>query len=305
MKYLADRAQLYRQIREFFSDREVLEVDVPVVGRSAALDPNLDTLSVSSGDQTYYLQTSPEYFHKRLLATGSGSIYSLTRAFRQGELGRLHNPEFTILEWYRVGFSMQDLIDETTELLCRLMPGLDVVQNSYAELFENCLGINPHRISAAEINGLVDKHTSFQGELSFDTGLELLFCQVVEPTLPKAIQVVTHYPFGQAALARLGTDANGDAVAQRFEIYVNGVELANGYEELTDPVEQRDRFEQEQKARSQRGLAIPEIDTKLLKAMESGIPDCSGVAMGLDRLLMLQVGASRLSEVLSFDWDSI
>jgi lysyl-tRNA synthetase class 2 len=305
VKYIAERARLYRQIRDFFAARHVLEVDVPTVGRTAALDPNLEALQVVSGKQTYYLQTSPEYFHKRLLSAGSGSIYSLTRAYRQGEQGRLHNPEFAILEWYQVGFTMQDLIDETLSLLDGIKPDLSITQNSYAELFEEHLGINPHQVSTAEVNHLVEKHTSYRGELSLDSALELLFSQAVEPRLPTGIQVVTHYPSGQAAMARRIEDACGYSVALRFEIYLEGVELANGYEELTDPDEQRNRFEQEQKARSQRGQSIPEIDTKFLAALESGLPPCSGVALGVDRLLMLKEGASRLSDVVTFDWESL
>lgn len=305
MNYLAERAQLYRQIREFFADRHVLEVDVPVIGRTAALDPNLEALKVTGGDQARYLQTSPEYFHKRLLAGGSGSIYSLTRAFRQGELGRLHNPEFAILEWYRVGFKMQDLIDEVLHLLNALIPGQNLAQNSYAELFEKHFGVNPHRLSVSEINQLVERHTSYQGELSTDSSLELLFSQVIEPELPQGIQVVTHYPSGQAALAKLVADGDGDRVALRFEVYLNGIELANGYEELIDPVEQHSRFEHEQQVRSLSGQSVPEIDCKFLAALESGLPECSGVALGLDRLLMLQVGASRLDEVLAFGWDAL
>jgi len=305
VKYLAERAQLYRQIRDFFAARDVLEVDVPTLGRRAALDPNLEALQVVCENQTYYLQTSPEYFHKRLLSAGSGSIYSLTRAYRQGEQGRLHNPEFAILEWYQVGFTMQDLVDETLSLLDGIKPGMGINQNSYAELFEEHLGLNPHKISAAEVNQLIEKHTSYRGELSLDSALELLFSQAVEPRLAAGIQVVTHYPSGQAAMARRIDDENGYAVALRFEIYLDGVELANGYEELTDPHEQRDRFEQEQKTRAQRGQPIPEIDTKFLAALEAGLPPCSGVALGLDRLLMLREGALRLSDVMNFDWESL
>lgn len=305
MKYLVERAQLYRQIRDFFAEKHVLEVDVPVIGRTAALDPNLEALAVLAGDQTYFLQTSPEYFHKRLLAQGSGSIYSLTHAFRQAEWGRLHNPEFALLEWYRLDFSMQQLIAEVVSLLSVLIPGVSVRQGTYASLVEQRLGINPHRVSEEELNQLVERHTSYQGHLTFNSALELLFNQVIEPQMSKGLQVVTHYPASQSALAKVATDDQGDSVALRFEVYLNGVELANGYEELTDPEEQQSRFENEQQTRAKQGQQVPDIDSKFLDALKSGLPACSGVALGLDRLLMAKVGADSLADVLAFGWEEL
>lgn len=304
MKYLAERAQLYRQIREFFAERDVLEVEVPTIGRTAALDPNLEALPVGA-DKTHYLQTSPEYFHKRLVSQGSGSIYSLTRGYRAGEKGRLHNPEFAILEWYRVGFSMQELIEDVIGLLGEVLADQAVTQFSYADLFEEYLGIDPHSVALVEINSLLAQHTSYQGELPVTSALELLFSQVIEPRLPTGIQVVTHYPREQAALAKLAIDEQGRNVALRFEIYLDGIEMANGYEELTDANEQRERFAQEQEYRLHSGQQVPEVDTKFLAALESGLPECSGVALGIDRLLMLKVGASQLSDVMTFDWDAL
>ena len=304
LNVLAARAVLYRQIRQYFDEQGVLEVDVPVLGRSASLDPNLDAMVVAD-DGPLYLQTSPEYFHKRLLASGSGSIFSLTRAFRRGEQGRLHNPEFAILEWYRVHYAMQELIEDVVNLLRSLFPDLAVTQATYADLFEAALNINPHRASEDEINRLVAEHSSYRGKLSSRAGLELLFSQVLEAQMADGLQVVTHYPQNQAALARLTADAQGNRVALRFEVFINGLELANGYQELTDAEEQRARFALEQEERRSVGLAVPDMDEKLLQALEQGMPECSGVALGLDRLLMIRLGADHLAEVLSFDWGDL
>jgi elongation factor P--(R)-beta-lysine ligase len=277
---------------------------VPVVGRTAALDPNLQALSVYTAER-HYLQTSPEYFLKRLLAEGSGSIYSLAHAFRGGEIGRLHNPEFALLEWYRVGFDMGQLIDDCLQLLGQFFPDAPIALNTYAELFQTHLGIDPHGCSADSIQSLVANKTSYQGALSATTGLELLFSQVIEPQLPAGIQVVTHYPADQAALAKIVEGGQGHQVALRFEIYLNGIELANGYEELTDADEQQQRFEREQQVRSAADQEVPEIDRKFLQALRKGLPPCSGVALGLDRLLMILVGADSISEVMTFPWQDL
>ncbi len=305
MDHLARRAQLYQQVRAYFSGQGVLEVDVPVIGRSAALDPNLESLAVDNGGQPFYLQTSPEYFMKRLLAAGSGSIYALTRAFRRAEQGRLHNPEFALLEWYRLGYDLQQLIEDVLALLKTLLPEAQVALHGYAELFERHMGCHPLTASLAELNQLVAQHTSYRGELSRSQAFDLLFSQVIEPRLPAGIQVVTHYPPEQAALAQLARDATGREVALRFEVYLDGVELANGYQELTDPLEQRQRFAADQGQRAAAGLAVPAMDEKFLAALAQGLPACSGVALGLDRLLMRLVGAQSLAEVMPFGWDAL
>ncbi len=301
---LAARAELYRSIRDYFSQQQVLEVDVPVIGRTAALDPNLESLAVLASGGTYYLQTSPEFFHKRLLAQGSGSIYSLTHAFRQGEQGTRHNPEFTLLEWYRVGYDMDALIEDVLSLLHHLKPGRSVSRFSYAEVFQRHLSIDPHQVSDETLNSLVAQHTSYQGQLARDAALQLLMSDVVEPQFPAGITVIHHFPASQAALAQIEKDEEARDIALRFEVFWNGLELANGYQELNDASEQRTRFEAEQRLRAQQGLQVPTIDEKFLRVLND-IPACSGVALGVDRLLMCLTGAETIQEVQTFPWPDL
>lgn len=294
---LAARAELLKTLRAFFDARGVLEVETPLLCSGTITDPAIDPI----GCDGRWLQTSPEYPMKRLLAAGSGPIYQVCKAFRSGEAGPRHNPEFTLLEWYRPGFSLAQLMDEVAEVVIAILGVRPVQVLTYRELFQNTLGIDPHAASRETLEEFARQRLDYSGgEETRDTWLDLLLTHLVEPQL-KDLVLVHDYPASQAALARLRDD--GDVVvAERFELYVDGVELANGYLELTDPVEQRARFEADNQSLVARGEPARPIDEHLLAAMESGLPDCAGVALGLDRLLMMKLGSERLDRALSFDW---
>ncbi|MCR8923104.1 EF-P lysine aminoacylase EpmA [Dasania sp. GY-MA-18] len=305
---LQHRAQLLAQTRQFFAERGVLEVETPLLCQHAVTDPHMPILAADNpllGEQPYYLQSSPEYAMKRLLAAGSGPIYQLCKAFRGGEQSRRHNPEFSMLEWYRPGFDHFQLMDEISDLLIALMAVPAAQQISYGELFEQHLGINPHTATATQLEQLARQQLDIQMHSDQrDDWLNLLIAEVIEPKLGFDTPLFIYdYPASQAALARLATDANGHAVAQRFELYVQGIELANGYFELTDSAEQARRFQQEQQQRQQLNQPAMASDAYLLAALESGLPECAGVALGFDRLVMLALQCERIDEVLSFTSD--
>lgn len=303
------RAELYQTIRLFFAEKNVLEVDTPVLSNAASCDVNLDSFSsylVDNAQETQrlYLQTSPEFSMKRLLASGSGSIYQIAKSFRRGESGRFHNPEFTLLEWYRVSFSMADLIEEMVELLMMCFnENLAFRTVSYGQLFQQFTGLTPH---SANLNELMT-YASEQGNPeavnicggSLANGLDYVFSQYIQPKLKtNVVYFVTDYPVCMAMLAKI-SDAE-PKVAKRFEVYFKGVELANGYEELTDWQQQKERFQQELVERERDGLEPVPMDINLLAALECGLPACSGVALGLDRLLMLMTDAASIDDVLTF-----
>ena len=305
-RQLCQRADIVQQVRQFFIVRDVLEVDTPLLMPTPVTDPYLETFSVSvmtdAGRKQRYLQTSPEYAMKRLLAGGSGSIFQLCKAFRDDELGRMHRAEFTMLEWYRIGFDDHQLMSEVSDLLCELLQCNRADQYSYQDVFMQVLGVDPHQIGTDQLRYLAKQHCHLcvQATLNRDDYLQLLFQHVIEPTLGKhAPAIVYDFPASQAALARLKR-VNGVEVAARFEVYFQGVELANGYWELTDPTVQRQRFEQDLIRRQELGVSSVPIDTRLLGALEHGLPDCAGVALGFDRLLMLAMGANNINEVNTF-----
>ncbi|MFT5083334.1 MAG: lysyl-tRNA synthetase class 2 [Lentisphaeria bacterium] len=306
LQILVDRAQLFAKIRQFFSQNAVLEVDVPVLGASTVTDPQLASLALNFGGRDYFLQTSPEFFMKRLLAQGVGAIYSLGRAFRKDEVGRKHNPEFTMLEWYRPGFDEHRLIDEVIALIQFVCPDIGVHKVSYQSLFEQYIGLNPHTASIAELAeaaklglGVAWPHEPR------NTWLDVLFTHLIEPHLNDRLTAVFDYPSSQCALAKLGKNEHGSDVARRFEVYWRGCELANGYCELIDPDIQRQRFEYDNQARAELGLPAIAIDEKFLAALHLGLPECSGVALGVDRLLMCILNASDIREVMPFVFDAL
>ncbi len=385
MEALRIRAEALSKIRTFFAERGVLEVETPLLASAPVTDLHLAALSTRyrgpghDDGRLLWLQTSPEFAMKRLLAAGSGPIYQLCKAFRDGEAGSRHNPEFTILEWYRPGWDHHRLMDEVAELFDAVLrtshapsgsglvgrafmpcdppdeesppdPALACLEDSddvqsrnavdridpsgskqiplqeghvkppspqalkpgraerltYAEAFQRHIGSrSPHRHRSDDLaHALRSFSTSSPPDLGDDrdSWLELLFSHVVEPELGRdGPTFVYDYPASQAALARIRPGP--PAVAERFEAWIDGVELANGYHELTDPAEQRLRFEADLAARRDRGLPEVPIDTRLLSAMEHGLPDCAGVALGVDRLVMLAAGATRLDEVISFPID--
>lgn len=311
METLRDRARLMANVRAFFVQRDVLEVETPVLGQGGSTDVHLVSLHAlartDKGQRRLWLQTSPEFHMKRLLAAGSGPIFQLARSFRDGEVGSRHNIEFTMLEWYRPGFSLSELIDETATLVMTLLPTFTgpVVHYRYRELFHTYLAVDPFTISLGKLRALAAERGRMSAttlaEESRDTCLDLLMSMVIEPQLGRGeLSVVMDYPASQAALARKHQDVDGEWVASRFELYLNGIELANGYHELTDAAEQRARFNEDNGERRRLGLPEADIDERLLAALEHGMPECAGVALGIDRLIQLALGKARLEDVLTF-----
>ena len=304
---LRARAALLTDIRGFFNAREILEVETPLLCSSGITDPSIEALLVERGASLAaprYLQTSPEYAMKRLLSAGSGPIFQIARAFRDGEAGARHNPEFTLLEWYRPGFDQQQLMSEVAALLELCLGVLPCHRRSYRQWFIDLLGIDPMLVSVAELEAFARSRLD-PGTLSGDKDLwlDLLMSHLLEPRLAElGVCFVYDYPESQAALARVEIEG-GVAVGRRFEVYVHGLELANGYHELTDAREQRQRFERDNLRRREHGLPERPLDEHLLAALEYGLPDCSGVALGVDRLLMLATGSADIREVLAFAWE--
>jgi lysyl-tRNA synthetase class 2 len=294
------RARIYRQIRAFFDARDCLEVDTPLLSPSTNTDVNIESIKASNLDQTLYLQTSPEFAMKRLLAAGSGSIYQICHAFREGEKGRRHNPEFTLLEWYRIGFDYQQLMDEIECLIDNISGESYHYQRiSYRQLVLDHIGVDIDKIDLLDLQQKVDQLVpgTRSAELDIDQCLDLLISLVIAPAI-KGYVFVYDYPVSQAALARVKVSKPN--VAERFELFYNGLELANGFSELCDSSQQRSRFESDNNRRLAAGLEPYPIDELLLSALNSGLPECAGVAIGLDRLLMVLLGEGSIDQVLSF-----
>ena len=305
LQNLQQRAYTLAKIRRFFSERDVLEVETPLLASSTVPDVYIESIAAQvvkdNSSRKNFLQTSPEFFMKRLLASGSGSIYQIAKAFRQEEKGARHNIEFTLLEWYRLSYSLDQLMAELEELVQEVLSCGPISRLSYREIFRQHLQINPHEISLEELQKLAKSEIDLSGsDLSKTDYLQLLLSNSIEPKLPPYC-IIYDYPLEQAALAILATDEHGVVVAKRFELFGHGMELANGYFELSDAAEQRARFEKDNAARKEKGLQAHGADEKLIAALESGLPSCSGVAVGVDRLLMLLVEAKNISEVISFD----
>ncbi|MBF7979592.1 MULTISPECIES: elongation factor P--(R)-beta-lysine ligase [Rahnella] len=305
---LLKRAAILAEIRRFFADRGVLEVETPAMSQATVTDIHLvpfDTRFVGPGaadGMTLYLMTSPEYHMKRLLAAGSGPIYQMGRSFRNEEAGIHHNPEFTMLEWYRPRYDMYRLMNEVDDLLQQVLDCDTAETLSYQQAFTRHLGVDPlsaDKTELREVAAKLDLSNIADTEEDRDTLLQLLFTMGVEPHIGRDKPTfVYHFPATQASLAEISTEDH--RVAERFEVYYKGIELANGFRELTDGREQRQRFEQDNRKRAARGLPQHPIDNNLLDALEHGMPECSGVALGVDRLIMIALGASSLSEVLAF-----
>lgn len=308
---LLKRAAIMAEIRHFFADRGVLEVETPAMSKATVTDIHLfpfQTRFVGPGAAQgldLYLMTSPEYHMKRLLAAGSGPIFQLCRSFRNEEAGRHHNPEFTMLEWYRPHYDMYRLMNEVDDLLQQVLECPPAETLSYQQAFLRHLEIDPLSADKTQLREVAEKlgvGDLANREEDRDTLLQLLFVMGVEPQIGKDKPAfVYHFPASQAALAEISTEDH--RVAERFEVYFKGIELANGFRELTDSREQRQRFEQDNRKRAARGLPQQPIDTNLLDALAHGMPDCSGVALGVDRIVMLALKASQLSEVIAFSVD--
>ncbi len=313
METLRLRARLLAQTRAFFAVRDVLEVETPTLSPAGITDPHLESFVTpytgpgAGHGRNLYLHTSPEFSMKRLLAAGSGCIYQLAKVFRNGEAGRRHNPEFTLLEWYRVGFDHHRLMDEVAELVATLLPerltSLPEERLSYRQVFQRYLGLDPHRATVVDLAACVQAQgltaPAHMPDDDPDPWLDLLLSHCVEPRLGQGrLTFIYDYPASQAALARIRP---GDPpLGERFELYLNGVELANGFHELGDAGEQRRRFLQDNRMRERQGLPPVPIDERFLAALASGLPACAGVALGFDRLAMIAAGKSSLQEVMAF-----
>ena len=319
------RAQTLRHIRSFFYDKGVLEVDTPVLSSSSVPDPFIESfqtqyvpLTQCIDNNHYYLHTSPEFPMKRLLASGSGSIYQIAKVFRQGEISTRHNPEFSLLEWYRVGWDHQQLMREVNVLLSELLkPFIELAEPlfiSYAELFQKEFSFNPHSVSKAELIRCVEQlglANVLTDDEDKDRYLDLLFSHKIEPYLgskqtketgQKAfICFVYHYPASQASLAKISM-LDGHPVAERFEVFINGMELANGFHELNDAREQQARFAMDNKNRNSAGQQEIPLDQRFLNSLNY-LPQCAGVALGIDRLLMLMSQAKHINEVIAFPFN--
>lgn len=314
---LLERALMLRNVRAFFDNRGVIEVETPLLSHYSTTDPHLDSLRSRFRDQPCYLNTSPEYAMKRLLADWKKPIYQICKAFRDDELGPNHNPEFTMLEWYRPDYDSVKLMAELAELvtnLCRLskfylMDKVQFKSLSYQQVFEDFVGINPHQTTSSECYQLA-KSNNVEIPLGLGVDDELndwldwFFMQLVLPAFKKnAFTFLYDYPASQCALAKIAKNKQRILVAKRFELFFGEIELANGFFELTDAAEQLKRFQHENKLRKQTGKAQGKIDENFIAALSSGLPECSGVAMGLDRFLMVLTNTSSIDQVLSFSWD--
>ncbi|MDD7545310.1 elongation factor P--(R)-beta-lysine ligase [Actinobacillus porcinus] len=303
---LLKRAKIIRKIRQFFSDRGVLEVETPVLSEFGVTDLHLSTFSTEfiapQGEQskTLWLNTSPEYHMKRLLAAGSGAIFQLCKVFRNEEAGRRHNPEFTMLEWYRPHFDMYRLINEVDDLLQSILDCPAAESMSYQFAFQEYVGVDPLSVERAKLVEIARAHHFMcDDDEERDTLLQFLFSEIVEPKIGQDRPVaIYHFPATQAALAQISSEDH--RVAERFEFYYKGLELANGFHELTDAKEQLRRFEQDNCQREKYGLPQRAIDYRLLAALQAGMPNTSGVALGVDRLLMIALGAEQIEDVMSF-----
>ena len=308
MKHLRLRAHTYATIRGFFSERDVLEVETPILSAAGNTDPNIQSFHtafsghVDAGARERWLRTSPEFPLKRLLAAGVGDCYELGRVFRDGEAGGRHNPEFTMLEWYRVGWNHSRLAREVIDLLERLLlqagRNFEIVETTYRGLFHDVLGVDA-LLDPIDVlkKPLADANISSEG-LERDDWLDLLLTHRIQPEFPRdRVTIVSEFPASQCALARIRK--SDPPVAERFEAYVGPYEVANGYHELNDAAEQRARFERDNAKRRQRGDAEVPMDERLL-AVLGDMPDCAGVALGVERLLMVLADTDAIADVLAF-----
>ena len=295
---LHNRSEMLRKCRSFFYDRAIVEVDCPLLSSAASVDLHIDLMKTTEGQ---FLHSSPEYGMKRLLSLGSGDLFQISHVFRKEEFGRRHNPEFTLVEWYRIGFSFHEMIEETAELMRLFLGPLCLEKISYRNAFLNYVGLDPFLCETHELRSLC------KGDFESDDREDLLnylLATKVEPHLGKiCLTALYGYPKAQAALAKV-VSLEGIPCAERFEIYCKGIELCNGYHELCDPKEQRKRFVEANGQREKLGKTPLPIDERFLQALEKGLPDCCGVAVGFDRLFMLQQNKDSLEEILPFHWNN-
>ncbi len=305
------RARLYALVRGYFAEHGVLEVETPILSEAGNTEPNIDSFTTrfsghrAAGSDQRWLRTSPEYPLKRLLAAGVGDCYELGRVFRNGEAGGRHNPEFSMLEWYRVGWDHVRLADETVALvrMALTLVGRDaaVVSTTYRQLYLDMVGVDPFAADEGALRACLHDTGIDPRGLVRDDWLDLMMTHRIQPAFPPdRITVVHDWPASQCALAKV---RDGDPpVAERFELYLGPLELANGYHELTDAHEQQRRFARDGQVRAGRGAVQPPVDARLLAALQAGMPECAGVALGIERLLMALLGTARIADVLAFDF---
>lgn len=308
------RANTLRSIRQFFYKRQVLEVETPALSTAANTDPFIDsfklTASTTGKPETRYLHTSPEYPMKRLLAAGSGDIYQICKVWRAEPSSGQHSAEFTMLEYYRLDFDLPKLMNEVNQLLLSLAPDLNQSSHytTYASLFLDNLGFNPHTIGNEELTSVCSERVpEFKGELDRQASLDLLLTHCIEPLLANdRLTFIYDYPATQSALAKTEVSSDNPDVflAKRFEVYVGKLELGNGYQELTSASANEDVLQGELATRKTMNLPPVAIDNRFLSAVQAGLPECAGIAIGIDRVLMLQSGASTLKQVINFSWEN-
>jgi lysyl-tRNA synthetase class 2 len=302
---LKARARMLRDIRAFFYARDVLEVETPALSQAANTDSSIESFSVETSMGARYLHTSAEYAMKRLLVAGSGDIYQICKVWREGEQGSHHNPEFTMLEWYRVEYSYQQLMQEVDALLKSILPALrqETQFLTYREVFLEILGIDPHKTSHADLKSCIKQQSlNVEGKLSYSECLDVLMTHCIEPALQlNGLTFIYDYPAEQSALACL--NEKNPLLAERFEVYLGKLELGNGYQELTDPQANSDILRKDAQKRRQNGQRTVPIDSRFLQAIQQGMPRSAGVAIGLDRLLMCRLRKKKIHEVISFHWD--
>ena len=308
LSILHDRAYMLAKARDFFSQRQIMEVDCPILNFSADIATHIDLITARYQTEICYMHPSPEYGMKRLLSDGMGDIYQLSHVFRDNEYSYKHNPEFMMVEWYRTAISFIDLIEETVDFIHLFLEGLPKTIISYREAFQRYAGFDYTKAEKKQLLEYIKEknipaYADIENEEDKDALLNVILGSIIEPHLGQdGLCVLTYYPFTQAALAK--TLQNEDErVAERFEIYYKGLELCNGYHELTDPIEQRQRFIEANQQRIKLGKTALPIDENFLKALEKGVPDCCGVAVGFDRLMMLRHQANKISDVLPFAFE--
>jgi len=307
------RAEVYGKIRRFFNDRFALEVETPLLGRYGSSHPEISHLRSyyhTSGERAeggrldLMLQSSPEHAMKRLIAAGSGSIYQICKAFRAGESDETHNPEFTILEWYRLGETHRTLMYEVADLLRVLIPSITIKQVPYGELFERYVGIDPHQCDMAELERWMSVRLPHSDVVSAmrdkATAIDIIFSVAVQPELNALAACVMAYDYPEEMACNSRVSAGTPRKAERFEVFLGGIEIANGYHEETSATEQRSRFNSENDRRIALGMSAVPVDELLITAINSGLPSCAGVALGIDRLLMFLVNAESIDDVLAF-----
>lgn len=315
LEMLKTKARLLSQLRAFFAEKDILEVQTPILSQAGNTEPTIESFITQEHENTAhkikpsFLNTSPEFSMKRLLAAGYGSMYQITAAFRQDEQGKRHNPEFTLLEWYRIDFDHHALMGEVNSLLRYIAKDFIKLERSqffsYQKAMLKFANVDPFSATIEELKLAIVKagiNAVGMDNVSRDTWLDLLMSQVVEKNLPMNCPVFIYdYPASQAALSKIRKGSPD--VAERFELYINGMELANGFHELSDAEEQAQRFQQQQQQRKKLGQQGIPADYHLIEALKKGLPECAGVAIGLDRLLMVLTGAEHINEVLTFPFD--